>query len=343
MDPRQGAADPTSGTPARRPGSIRRTSTIDSTRPDGFAGLLLQLGRARDLRTASDGTATVVAEAETRLDIDYANGMLVRELSVTPPVEGIDAFVGARAGGGFRKILDLQTDAARGSLPYLLLDDVPGATLVSGYAASIAADQGDPELAEFRVRMREGGPRLQIPDLCAGWQEGGTLLQNLVDGGPPATLGPVAPSVLADDDPDAWHALAPLPTDGMRRARRIDVWRDGLLHVDVFFRDSLMGRDGTETAVHEYTVDTTVDPDTMIVVACTAEPRVLPWRECPQAIGSTGRIVGHPVVGLRPEVRAQLVGPTTCTHLNDVLRGLEDVDWLARALPVDESASFGAE
>ena len=45
-----------------------------------------------------------------------------------------------RAGGGFRKLLDLETGAERGSLPYLLLDDVPGATLVSGYAVSMAAD-----------------------------------------------------------------------------------------------------------------------------------------------------------------------------------------------------------
>jgi hypothetical protein len=332
VDPRQGTAAPTSGTPARRPGSIRRTSTIDSTRPEGFGGPLYQLGRARDLVTARDGGARAVDEAEMHVVTDYATGMLVRELAMDPTVDDLDALVGARAGGGFRKILDLDTGAARGSLPYLLLDDVPGATLVSGFAMSIAADRGDAELAEFRSRMR-AAPRLQVPDLCAGWQAGGTLLANLGDGGPPALLGPVAPSVLDDDDPDSWHALEPLPADGMRRARRIDVWHDDLVHVDVFFRDSMMGRDGEETAVHEYTVETTVDPETMTVVACDAVPRVLPWRECPQAVGSAGRIVGMPVLDLRPEVRTQLVGPSTCTHLNDVLRGLEDVDWLTRLLP----------
>ena len=332
VDPRQGAVDPTSGTPARRPGSIRRTSTIDSSRPDGIVGPLRQLGRARDLRTAPDGTATAIAEAELHVDTDAVNGNIVRALSITPPVDGLDAFVGARAGGGFRKILDLQTSAERGSLAYLLLDDVPGATLVSGYATSIAADRGDPELADFRARMREATPRLQVPDLCAGWQEGGTLLHNLLDGGPPATVGPVAPSVLDDGDPDAWHRLEPLGPDAMRRARRIDVWRDDLVHVDVFFRNSMMHRDGSETAVHEYTLEAAVDPVTMTVVMCRAEPRVLPWRECPQAIGSASRIVGWEVEQLRPEVRTQLVGPTTCTHLNDVLRGLEDVAWLADEL-----------
>ena len=111
------------------------------------------------------------------------------------------------------------------------------------------------------------------------------------------------------------------------------MWRDELVHVDVFFRDSVMSPEGEETVVHEYTVDATVDPETMTVVACSAVPRVLPWRECPQAIGSAGRIVGVRVVDLRPEVRTELVGPSTCTHLNDVLRGLEDVDWLTRVAP----------
>ena len=38
------------------------------------------------------------------------------------------------------------------------------------------------------------------------------------------------------------------------------------------------------------------------------------------------------VMGLRPDVRARFVGPSTCTHLNDVLRGLEDIEWLVREL-----------
>jgi hypothetical protein len=301
-------------------------------RPEGFVGPVQQTGRARDLATACDGTGTVVATAEMHVVTDYTRGTLVRELTVAPAVDGLDALIGARAGGGFRKILDLDTGAERGSLPYLLLDDVPGATLVSGVAMTIAAYRGDAELEEFRTRMKTQ-PRLQVADLCAGWQAGGTLLTNLEDGRPPVLLGPVALSVLDVDDPDAWHALEPLPNESTRRARRIDVWRDDLVHVDVFFRDSVMGRDGEETVVHEYTVDTTVDPETMTVVECRAEPRVLPWRECPQAIGSAARVVGWPVRDLRPEVRTQLVGPSTCTHLNDVLRGLEDVDWLTRLMP----------
>ncbi len=262
----------------------------------------------------------------------YTDGAIVTSLTVEPPVSGLDALVGTRAGGGFRKVIDQSVGAERGSLEYLLLDDLPGATLVSGFALAVAADRGDVDLEGFRMRT-SSQPRLQVADLCAGWQAGGTLLANLVDDRPPALLGPIALSVSGDDDPDGWHHTEPMPADSMRRARRIDVWRDDLIHADVFFRDSLMGADGQETVVHEYTLEAAVDPTTMTFVACEATPRVLPWRECPEAIGSERRLVGWPVLGLRPEVRTQLVGPSTCTHLNDVLRGLEDVDWLARTLP----------
>jgi Protein of unknown function (DUF2889) len=70
----------------------------------------------------------------------------------------------------------------------------------------------------------------------------------------------------------------------------------------------------------------------MRVVTCEATPRVLPWTECPEAAASAGRLAGMSLAGLRPDVRAQFVGPSTCTHLNDVLRGLEDVEWLVHEL-----------
>jgi hypothetical protein len=39
--------------------------------------------------------------------------------------------------------------------------------------------------------------------------------------------------------------------------------------------------------------------------------------------------------GLRKRVREQLVGPSTCTHLNDTLRALEDVPELAALLATE--------
>ena len=50
-------------TPPRRPGSARRTSTIDMWWPQGWGTSMRILGRARDLVTPVDGTTPrVVAE-----------------------------------------------------------------------------------------------------------------------------------------------------------------------------------------------------------------------------------------------------------------------------------------
>ena len=54
-------------------------------------------------------------------------------------------------------------------------------------------------------------------------------------------------------------------------------------------------------------------------------PRVLPYVECPSAAASAARLAGQDLDALRERVRADFVGTTTCTHLNDLLRSLEDV------------------
>jgi hypothetical protein len=91
--------------------------------------------------------------------------------------------------------------------------------------------------------------------------------------------------------------------------------------------------EGRETVVHEYTLHAAIDPSTLCVETIEAEARVLPWVECEAAPASAGRVVGRSVVSLRPLVRTELTGPSTCTHLNDTLRSLEDVAGLAARLP----------
>ena len=279
----------------------------------------------------------MAAESETHLVTEYTQGMLVRELDVTPDVPGAEAFVGARAGGGFRKVLDLQSGAERGSLPYLLLDDVPGSTLVSGMAMSIAADEGAVDLDSWRDRVNKTEIRLQQADICAGWQTGGTLLANLEDGRPPVLLGPDAPDITDPDDPLGWVEFDPLPAYSTRRIRRLDVWRDDSPDGPSTPTCSSATRAPTATRTRRSCTSTPSTPPSTPTrwssPRATAEPRVLPWAECPQAIGSAGRLVGWVVDDLRPEARTKLVGPSTCTHLNDVLRGLEDVHWLADLLP----------
>jgi hypothetical protein len=80
--------------------------------------------------------------------------------------------------------------------------------------------------------------------------------------------------------------------------------------------------------IHEYTVRGRVDPVDFTILALVATPRVLPWVECPAAAASAGRLVGSDVRALRPLVRAEFTGISTCTHLNDQLRELADLPFL---------------
>jgi len=239
------------------------------------------------------------------------------------------------ASSGFRAAINADTSAVPGWLVYQLLDEIPAATLVGGYATMHAVRRGDLERTDMQ-RRRPPGPMLQVADLCAGWQTGGVIMTELNSVGEvPHVTGPVAPDINDPTDPWAWHDADPLPPNGLRRRRRIDLIaiEDGTVEIDALFRDSHMDPDGRETVLHEYTVQARVDPSRDRILECRATPQVLPWLECPQAAASASRLAGTPFSGLRHHVRAEFVGPTTCTHLNDTLRALEDSPHLMTLLP----------
>lgn len=310
-------ARPAATTPARRPGSVRRTTTHDSLRPDAILGPITVVARGRDLRTELNGASTVLDTAFLDLETsgpERVVGFIVGE----PSHPGLQALVGVRASAGFRRAVNdaMPGERASRSVRFQLLDDLPTALLVSGYAVQAS---GVPRPARPKLT-------LQHPDLCAGWVAGGTLVSGLeLAGTPPTPAGPPAPVELGDD-PIGWHTFDPLPPHGMRRRRRLDVWRESdVAMVECFFRDSHMSGDGVETVLHEYTVHATVDPSTQRFLSCEADIGALPWPECPAAAASATRLTGAPAAGLRGWVRDTFSGPTTCTHLNDTLRSLEDV------------------
>lgn len=326
LHPRHGLHEPRRTLPTRRPGTIRRTSTIDAHRPDGMLGDLVQVGRARDLVTRADGSTEVVGDASVTTRLDFANRYSLTSITASPGPSGLARLVGASVSTGFRAAMAgaLPDEVANATLLHLMLDDLPGAALVSGYAIGAAGQH-----PEFK--QRRTGDVLQIVGLCAGFRAGGTIADAMqADGLAPIVTGPLATSIVPDDDPAAWHELATLEAHDMRRWRCLDVTPGEVVEVEAYFRDSHVDPAGVETVIHEYTVLATVDPVAETVLSSSADAHALPWVECIEARESGSRLAGRPLLGLRPSVRAELTGITTCTHLNDTMRSIEDVRALLR-------------
>ena len=215
----------------------------------------------------------------------------------------------------------------------LLVDDIPGATLISGFAFSRWVSM--PQLLE-RARAA-GGPRAGHPrrmeGTCAGFTSGSSALAP--DGTSQWTHRTRAVRLLADDpDPWAWHRLPPEPGEvSMRRMRRLDVWVEGgAVHVDAMFQDSATRPDGGRDAVHEYSLTAAADLATGELTSVEPVPRVLPYAECPLAVRQVDRLLGVPLGELRSVVLDRLKGVDGCTHLNDALRALADVPHLLARL-----------
>src|SRR5262245_47749571 len=287
-------------------------------------------GAARDVRLDGEGASEVVAEA--RVLAGLGPGRILEHL-VTDPAISADAAAGVTGrpvAAGFRAaVADVLGDHEDDRSPLrLLLDDLPVASLIAGYAdlyrRPAVVGAGPQPVAQVKA------------DICAGWASDATRMRAIrSEGRIPVPIGPPASSREAGDDPRAWHRLDPLPAGTMRRRRRLDVSLDpggGPVAIDAMFRDTHVDPGGDATVLHEWSVEATVDSSTWTVVECRATPHVLPWTECPSAAASAARLVGRPVGALRRVVGDELRGTSVCTHLNDLLRSLSDVPYLAALL-----------
>jgi hypothetical protein len=309
--PPPGPQHPLTRTPARVPGSVRRTTTIDITFPDGIGERVVADVRGRDLRTNADGTFDVLEAFAVTITFEAWTMKIVS-------AEGAEELAGLELNGTFAPavIERFPDDAARRSVFYSALEDLRGAQLVSGYAAlreGLIPD--DPTFAEITVARQS--------DICVGWAGDGSVIETLrTFGHNPIPVGPPAPSI-DDDDPLGWHAVAPLALHTVRRRRRTEVTTNGDgMRVEHHFRDSHCGRD-TERVMHEYLVDATFGADTKLATIAV-DARVLPWHDCPGATASAPRLIGVALDEFPTRVRSEFRGVTTCTHLNSTLRTLAD-------------------
>lgn len=333
-------AGPAGPAPARTPGSVRRTATLDADFPDGERSDIVIRARARDLLTRTDGTPVILGEAG--LDARVARDRTILHLRTWPDRPALQSLVGVPNGGNLRGLAGraIAEDRDAGAPLYLLCDDLSVMTLIAWYAFS----QWLParRLPLIAPPVLRGG----MADVCHSLRQGAEALG---PGGFPRVseqnrdVGPLT------DVADAW-AWHELPTDSaqvsMRRARRIDVRRDeGVVFADTFFQDSMKARGGGRRAVHEYLVSAEVedgpgpssDARTPRLRALQADPRVVPYRECPAVVLGLPALLGTPARDLRREVLHRLGGTRGCTHLNDALRALAEVPCLAAQLPDDGS------
>ncbi len=299
-------------------GALRRTSTID-THPAGTGESDVDL-RARDVLAREPGRVDALGQVLVRA---HLADRVVDDIRSVPDDARLAQLLGSRVGPGFRSTVGklLPEEVRTGSLLHLLLDDWVGAALVSGYAVQHAA---------INLGIEEklpAGTADNMAGICAGFAADASLVPYAKRNGTiPSVHGPVAPPL----DIDGLHRVEPLRPHGMRRFRRLDLRPVDAKSADfdAHFRDSHVDGDGVETIVHEYTVAGSVDTSTRTVTAVTADVRVLPWQECPGAIGSAARIRGMTLSEMRDRVRGEFVGISTCTHLNDTLRAIADLDAL---------------
>jgi len=289
------------------------------------------VGRARDIVTPrlSDKPIVIAEDSFTAL---LKSDRTILAINTDPERAGATGLVGARGGGHLRRAIDdLMPEERRAATPlHLILDDISGTSLVAGWAWSQWTDdwlRGMPnaidqdQLAKM-IKSKEG--------ICTGFAPGSSALVM----GPTrrSSGGALTPDLRNPHDLEGWHSFPLQEGVSMRRARRIDVTLGDAVTIEAAFQDSASRPDGGRMALHEYRLSATADPVSLRVTSITAEPRVLPFPECPGAIRNVARLRGTPLSDLRERVLDELKGTAGCTHLNDALRALAGVPSLLECL-----------
>ncbi|MGO9341203.1 MAG: DUF2889 domain-containing protein [Acidimicrobiales bacterium] len=321
-----GVRDPLSEVPSFTHSTIRRTMHVDvGPANEWFGGGELQIdGSARDVRglaVAAEGSFETLAAASVSARFDRKR--VLDHLETDPVSPWADAMVGERAGGGFRRKLAELSPGSGATLVRQLMEDLPAAALISGYASlrlarRLAVNPGD---------LTPPGVLDRMTDMCSGWRAGGVAVNNIAAGhGVPFQDCPEAPD-LTGDDPDSWHAIPPLGADCMRRRRLVDVVLDDdarAASLWAMFRDTVGEADGSELVLHEYALTGRLERTDrgMALVSVEADPKVLPFGECPAAASEVRALTGKLLGDLPAAVPVVLFGVASCTHLNDLLRNV---------------------
>ncbi|MET0364899.1 MAG: DUF2889 domain-containing protein [Sphingobium sp.] len=323
--------NPLGHSPMRRPGSIRRTMTIDVDWPDGNALAARFQGRARDIFTPRDSGEAIEIAADEIVG-RFAERRTIGEIASVPPRADVALLAGERAGSNLRTAIDraMHREKTEGAPLYLLLDDLAGASLVCMWGWA----RWNPNY--MQQQLQQSGEQYSLASMegvCMGFRPGSHALDRQ-----PGEGAPNSAQVLPlphPDDPQGWHGFPAMGEGaGFRRARLIDIWReDGLIRVESLFQDSA-SQPGTaiREAIHEYRLSATANAVTGQLLTLEATPGTLPHAECPAAMVNMAVVLGTPMDELRETVLDRLKRTAGCTHLNDMIRSLAEVPVLAGKL-----------
>ncbi|MEO5586870.1 MAG: hypothetical protein ABIQ81_04155, partial [Novosphingobium sp.] len=174
LEPPRSTANPAPRAPA---GSVRRTSSIDVSWPNGGAGEKILYGRSRDLLTPAGGgepTVRAAAAMEATLQADRT----ITAIRAEPAPFQLQRLVGERGGGHLRMTMrEVMPELIANADPlYLLLDDISGVSLISSWAWSL----WNPDwLAELRGPGGDANLATMMEeriDVCWGFQRGNSSL-----------------------------------------------------------------------------------------------------------------------------------------------------------------------
>lgn len=271
-------------------------------------------GAARLLGTGLHDTTEL---GSTQMDASLDARKRLSELRLLPAQHGTEHLLDHVVGRGFRAAAHALLGEEPPLTTSVLLDDLPVAALISGYASLYSG--------KIQIEPKHLDIGLLRPDICAGWSSDATMLSTLRErGGLPVPIGPPAEALDTPEDELAWHDIGELPRGAMRRRRLLDVASKGtdILEVSAMFRDTHHDHEGVEAVLHEYSFTAEMNRKTHVLSQCSARPHVLPWVECPAAAASASRLDGLSVEMVNQTVQQDMRGTSTCTHLNDLLRSL---------------------
>lgn len=320
--------------PPRRPHSLRRSSSLQTFWPEGGSSPSVMAGRARDIYTMATADQVRVldcASVDARLDA----GRRLVSLDGSDHRDILAGFAGLNPGGQMRKAMDAQIPEERetSSLLHRLLDDMAGGAFMSraawydwpGGLDAYGKESGAP--ASFHS---------PVEGLCITFTPGSEAITPEGLNNEAIADHPFFPPPFCDDDPLQWHEFAVTSGPDAWRLRRMDMHRaDDKLVVDAWFQDSsiLPGRSDLRRVFHEYSIAATFDDDDLLRLrTIKVTPRVLPYRTCLAAAETGSALIGRSGFEFRGLVLELLSGTRGCTHLNDMLRSLQDVGAVAAKL-----------